>query len=250
MSPSKTMTQESLIPFPTFTQTLFEKKTKQILDILKNKYTNDLVKLLSVNYKIASLNAERYLNFKSNPTLNDSLQAIFSYKGEVYSGLGSNSFQTEDLYFAQNHLRILSGFYGYLRPLDIIQPHRLEMATKINIGKYDNLYAFWRREVNEAMYNELKTHPDKLIINLASNEYSRLIDLNNIDYKVVTPVFLDSNNGKLKVISVYAKKARGHMASFIIKNRITKTEQLNTFNEDGYIYNVKLSPDDSPHFTR
>lgn len=204
--------------------------------------------LMGISKNLAMLNADRYQQWE---TENDMVkQAVFAFKGDVYTGLNAETMSDIELEFAQRHLRILSGLYGWLRPLDLIQAHRLEMGTKLAVGKHENLYDYWQKKVVAQLLSELKHLQSNLIINLASNEYFDLIGhgLSGIQY--VSPAFKEYKNGEYKMISFFAKKARGLMASFIIRNKIDQPEDLIAFDLEGYHFNASLSTPSKPVFTR
>lgn len=236
--------------YPEFTEPVYAEKALQLVAILRKYDVNKLSNLLNISQNIAQTSYERYHTFLTDVSDKNALQAIYSYTGDAYTSLDAGHLTKENIEFAQKHVRILSGLYGYLRPLDLIQPYRLEMATKLKVGKSANLYAFWKSSIRDAVKRDLEEQKTNIIINLASNEYFRGIDLKTIDCKIVTPIFLDEVNGKHKIVSVFAKKARGKMTAFIIKNKLDNTEYLNTFHEDRYLFNHNLSSKFSPVFTR
>ena len=205
---------------------------------------------MKISTKLAWLNQERFALWKPEFTTANSHQAIFSFKGEVYHGLDVQSMQIGDVENSQQHLRILSGLYGLLRPLDLIQPYRLEMGTSFQFGKYDDLYHFWRQKITRQIGIDLKESGSNLLINLASQEYFSAIDSKKLNAEIVTPQFLESKNGSFKMITVYAKKARGIMTRYILDNRIICKEDLRGFDSDGYYFNSNLSKPGSPVFTR
>ena len=182
--------------------------------------------------------------------IRDRKQAILAFKGDVYQGLNVQSYTERDFTFAQKHLRILSGLYGLLKPLDLIQPHRLEMGTKLKTEKGDTLYDFWGDNIPDSIFRELSTHKNQSIINLASIEYFKAVSRIESKTMVINPVFKDYSKGTYKIISFFAKKARGTMASFIIKNRITSPAGIKNFTEDGYQFNDSMSSEHEWIFTR
>ena len=203
-----------------------------LINILKEKSISDVKELMSISDNLAKLNWQRFQDWD---TLNyKTYEAIFLFQGDVYQGMRAENFSDEELKFAQNNLRIISGLYGLLKPLDRILPYRLEMATKILNSKGDNLYEFWGDKLYKSLLHDLGK--EEYIINLASNEYSNAMCLSDFTNNILTPVFKDYKNGKLKVISFYAKKARGEMCNFIIKNKIESVEDLKLFNSNGYNY--------------
>lgn len=210
-----------------------------------------LKKLMSVSDKLAQLNFERYQDFKpSSFTLSNSKQAAFAFQGDVYQGLMINDFTAKQRAFAQDHLLILSGLYGYLRPLDLIQPYRLEMKTALKNSRGANLYEFWGNKITKAINSALASHKNKLLINLASNEYFKAIQPNDIDGKLINIHFKEYKNGAYKVIGIHAKRARGLMARFIMKNSIDSLARIKKFTDNDYRFNTTLSTDDTLVFTR
>jgi cytoplasmic iron level regulating protein YaaA (DUF328/UPF0246 family) len=250
LSPSKTMDIRKVKVCPEYTEPIYKEKALQLAVILRKYNVNGLSELLNISHNLAQSTYERYQTFTSDYSDPIALQAIFAFTGDVYTSLNATTFSPDDLEFSQKHLRILSGLYGYLRPYDLIQAYRLEMATKMNIGKSTNLYVFWKKSLHEAIKNDLNENKTRLIINLASNEYFKSIDIKTLDCKVVTPVFMQEVNGKLKIISIFAKQARGSMTAFIVKNKLTDPEHLSAFNELGYTFNSRLSSQHIPTFTR
>lgn len=205
-----------------------------------------LMEFMDVSEKLAELNRQRFRDWSTPFTLDNAKQAALAFTGDVYEGLDANSLKKRDLNFAQKHLRILSGLYGLLKPMDLIQPYRLEMGRPLATRGAKNLYEFWKPTITEAL-NET---PGDLLVNLASNEYFNAIDKKALNKTIVSPVFKDEKNGKFKIISFFAKKARGSMARYIIENRITDAEGLQTFAEDGYAFEPELSTPSKPVFTR
>jgi hypothetical protein len=224
--------------------------SKKLVSLLKKQKPNQLSELMGISAKLAQLNYERYQQWKYPFPENLMLNAIFAFKGEVYSGIDIDSFTAEQLEYCQNHLRILSGLYGLLKPMDTILPYRLEMGTKLKIGEMKNLYAFWGDKISNLLNKELKYSKETTIINLASNEYFKSINTNIINADIVTPIFKENKSGNYKVISIFAKKARGLMTRFIMHNRIEKVEDLKCFDLEGYFFNTKLSSNHELVFTR
>lgn len=250
LSPSKTMDQAPSDSIYEKTEPLFGDMANHLVKKLKKYSIKELCEILNISFDIAQQTFYKYQIFNTNSSPENSRQAIFSFKGDVYTSLNSQAFTTDEIEFAQKHVRILSGLYGYLRPMDQIQPYRLEMSTKLRVDRHSNLYHYWKSSINNAVKADLTTQKTDILVNLASHEYFKIIDTKSIDYKVITPVFLDDVNGKLKVVSIFAKKARGRMTAFIVKNKLSNPEHLNAFFEDGYLYNVRLSSPLIPVFTR
>lgn len=245
LSPSKSMDMNPE-PSATFSQPDFLQKSEQLASTLRNVSTADLMAFMGISEKLAELNRQRFADWAIPFSLDNAKQAAFAFTGDVYDGLDAPSLKKGDLNFAQKHLRILSGLYGLLRPLDLIQPYRLEMGRPLQTGGASNLYEFWKQTVTD----ELNRLPGDLLINLASQEYIKVIDPKALNKQILSPVFKDEKNGKLKIISFYAKKARGTMARFLIENSSARIEDLLTFSESGYTYAPDLSSQSAPVFTR
>ena len=251
ISPAKTLDFETPSPTNKNSKPTFIKKTNELIGVMRDKTPKDLSKLMGISPKLAELNVERFQNFKTRSGVGDNhKQAILAFKGDVYIGLDVDTYNERDFTFAQKNLRILSGLYGVLKPLDMIQPYRLEMGTKLKTKKGGTLYEFWDKEIGKSLASELENHRNKTLVNLASNEYFKAVATDKLPGRLITPVFKDYNNGTYKVLSFFAKKARGSMASFIVKNRINKPEELKDFNEDGYSFNETFSSEDQWVFTR
>ena len=226
ISPAKKMATDNFVNIGTSIQ--FLKETNYLLKELKTYMVSDIKSLMKLSDNLAQLNWQRFQNWNSK----DVGQALFMFKGDVYQGLKADTLSNIELEFAQETLRIISGLYGLLKPKDLIFPYRLEMGTKLKTKSGNNLYEFWEDRLHLALLSELKNGDE--IINLASEEYSKAIQLNKFSNPVITPVFKDFRNGKLKVISFFAKRARGEMVNFIIKNKIIKSEDLKSFSNLGY----------------
>ncbi len=250
LSPSKTLDLTVAATTSESSQPLFVKEARQLVRQLKRLSAGQLEELMTINTKLAWLNQERFAVWTPEFTAANSNQALFSFRGEVYHGLDAASLKAADVEYTQHHLRILSGLYGVLRPLDLIQPYRLEMETTFRIGKYDNLYHFWKQKITRQIGADLKASGSNLLINLASQEYASAIDMKKLRARIVTPQFLDSKNGFYKMITVYVKKAKGMMTRYILENRITCEEELQGFDSGGYFFNSHLSKPGSPVFTR
>jgi len=218
-----------------------------IMNKLKSMSISKIEKLMDVSNELAKVNAVRYKNWDVEVNDKNGRPAMFTYSGEVYRGIGATGFDTADIEFAQQHLRILSGLYGVLRPNDLIQPYRLEMASNIAIGKKKNLYAFWIDSITTAINASLMKSGSDELINLASSEYSKAMDFNKIKGKVITPVFMDLKQGGYKVVNTWSKHARGLMTGFIVRNKINTAEGLKSF--DRYQYNSNMSTESTWVFT-
>lgn len=236
ISPSKTQDFSSC-DIESHTQTRQLNDSNELVGILKNKSQEQISKLMSVSEKLSKLNFERFQKFKTPFTLDNAKQALLAFKGDVYSGIDAPSLSNKDLDFAQENVRMLSGLYGVLRPLDLIQPYRLEMGTKLNNHKGKNLYDYWGSEISEVLNED----ESELIVNLASNEYSKAIDKKTLKADILDVVFKDKKADTYKVIGIYAKRARGLMVNYIIRNRLTNAESLKNFSDEGYRFDEKLS---------
>ena len=254
ISPAKTLDFETPSNISLFTQPDFLTETNQLVEQLRQLSATEISALLKISPKLGELNTQRYQTWHQPFDIHNAKQAILAFKGDVYQGLDVESFSTEDLHFAQEHLRILSGLYGLLRPLDLIQPYRLEMGTKFNQLSLPNipanLYEFWDDKLTEILNSQLAKQNSKIIINLASNEYFKVVNTKILQAEVITPIFKDWKNDKYKIISFYAKKARGLMAADIIKNRWKNIEEIKNFTQAGYNYNPELSKGNQLVFTR
>lgn len=225
-------------------------RSKELVTLLKKQSPKDLSKLMGISDKLAELNSDRYHAWKPPFNSKNAKQSILAFKGDVYIGLDVDTYNARDFNFVQKNLRILSGLYGVLRPLDLIQPYRLEMGTKLPNGKGKDLYEFWGGTISKKLAEELDGHRNKTLINLASNEYFKSVNPSALPGNVITPVFKDYNKGSYKVLAFFAKKARGQMATFIVKNRINKPEDIKEFDVDGYTFSENHSSEFDWVFTR
>jgi len=248
ISPAKTLDFQGEVHTSFASKPVFEDKANQIVSAIKKYNPKKLAEMMSISDSLANLNYDRFQSWDSPDT--PVRQAVLAFKGDVYIGLDAQSMTDDDLVFAQKHLRILSGLYGVLHPMDLIKPYRLEMGTQLAIKKTTNLYDFWKQHISKAIQLELNSMHSNLIINLASNEYSKSVDFKAMKVNMVSPEFKDYKNGEYKIISFFAKKARGLMSSFIIRNRIDNANDIVAFAEDGYAYNNELSKPGKPVFTR
>ncbi len=210
----------------------------------------DIRDLMQVSENIAQLNHERFHNFSTPFTLENAKQALFAFKGDVYSGISAVQFSEEDIHYAQDHLRMLSGLYGALRPLDLIQPYRLEMKTRLKNPRGDNLYQFWGERITRDLNDDLEKQQETTLINLASNEYFKAVKPKLLNGRLLTINFKEEKNGKARVIAIFAKRARGMMTDFIIRNRIESSEGIKDFNVAGYQYADELSDEKQWTFVR
>jgi cytoplasmic iron level regulating protein YaaA (DUF328/UPF0246 family) len=250
ISPAKNLDYETPPVTDQYTTPEFLSETKQLIKELRELAPQDISKLMGISDKLGTLNYDRYQAWKPTFTPKNSKQAILAFNGDVYTGLQAETFEANDFKFAQKHLRILSGLYGVLRPLDLMQPYRLEMGTRFGAGKAKNLYEFWNGKITEKLNEDLQAVKSNLLVNLASNEYFKAVQPKRLDAEIVTPAFKDWKNGEYKMISFFAKKARGMMSAYIIKNRITQAADLEGFDSEGYAYNPALSKPNAPVFTR
>ncbi|EKT53604.1 peroxide stress protein YaaA [Providencia sneebia] len=250
ISPAKTLDYESPLATQTFTQPALLNESQQLINVCRKLTPADIASLMKISDKLAGLNAARFGEWQPNFTLDNARQAILAFKGDVYTGMQAETFSEQDFAFAQQHLRILSGLYGLLRPLDLMQPYRLEMGTRLKNPKGKDLYEFWGNIITDQLNSALAAQGDSILINLASDEYFKSVNTSKLDGEIIKPVFLDEKNGKYKVISFYAKKARGLMSRFIIQNKLTKTDQLADFNLEGYQFDERQSKANELIFTR
>lgn len=241
ISPAKTLDFETPSPTNKSSKADFLNQSQLLIEELRALSPADISSLMKISDKLGTLNFDRFQQWQLPFTKTNAKQALLAFKGDVYTGLAAESFNDEDFSFAQEHLRILSGLYGLLRPLDLIQAYRLEMGTSFANQRGKNLYEFWGEQITEAINKQLKKTGGKVLINLASNEYYKAVKPKQINAEIITPVFKDCKNGKYKIISFYAKKARGLMSAYIIKNKITDVENLKTFDTEGYCYQPSMS---------
>ncbi|MCH9297575.1 hypothetical protein C7431_10274 [Pantoea allii] len=250
ISPAKTLDYESPLATQRFTQPALLEKSQQLIKIARKLSPAQVASLMSISDKLAHLNAERFNSWQPDFSLENARQAILAFKGDVYTGLQAETFSEKDFDFAQDHLRMLSGLYGLLRPLDLMQPYRLEMGIKLANPAGQDLYRFWGDLLTEKLNDALASQGDDVLINLASDEYFKAIKPKKLHARLIKPVFLDEKNGKFKVISFYAKKARGLMSRYIIQHRLTKPEQLTRFDVDGYAFAADESRENELVFKR
>jgi hypothetical protein len=246
ISPAKSLNFETASPYESFTIPHFAKDADYLAGKLKKLKPAELATLMNISPKLSLLNAERFANWKSA----SEKQAIFAYDGDVYDGLEAGSLTLPEIEFGQNHLHILSGMYGLLRPLDTIKPYRIEMGTPFATPKADNLYKYWGDRITDQLKKSLKASENNILINLASQEYFTSINTKKLKARIITPSFKDKSNGEYAVLSFFAKKARGMMCRFIIQNEITDFEMLVGFDSGGYHFNHGLSKGDNWVFTR
>lgn len=250
LSPAKTLKMEKAVSTDLYTKPVFIKEASTLMGELKKYTPPEMESLMKINSELAEKNFIRHIVWKEEHNLSNGRHALLAYDGAVYQGIRANDFTEQQLAFANDHLRILSGLYGALRPLDLIQPYRLEMAAKLKNNAGNNLYSFWKDKLTNYFKKELEKQKDNILIDLASKEYSSAIDMCKINAKVITPIFKDYKRGSHKVITIYAKRARGLMSRFIIENSIVLPSELKEFDEEGYSYNEYFSNDVEWVFTR
>jgi cytoplasmic iron level regulating protein YaaA (DUF328/UPF0246 family) len=248
ISPAKSLNFESKVPTNLYTQPRFLEQSEKLNRKLKTISKNKLSDLMKISDDLASLNYERNQTWKTPFSTKNAKQAIYAFTGEVFRGIDVNSLENEKLPILQESLRILSGLYGLLKPLDLMQPYRLEMGTKLKVGNTENLYKFWDDTVAKALNEELKD--DELLINLASSEYFKVIPKKVLKVPMITPIFKDYKNGEYKIVMTYAKKARGLMVRYIIDHNVKTIEELKGFNTDRYRFSEEMSSENELIFTR
>lgn len=250
ISPAKTLDFTSVIPEFKTTQPQLTEYSQQLIAICRQLSPAQIASLMSISDKLAGLNFTRFADWTLEHSTQNSRAALYAFRGDVYSGLDADSLSTSDVEFAQQHLRMLSGLYGLLRPLDLMQAYRLEMGTKLANPAGKDLYAFWGNKITKVLQQALNEQGDQLLINLASDEYYKAVKESQLDARIIKPVFLDNKGGKYKVISFYAKKARGLMCRYIIQNRLTEAEQLKDFDLAGYYFDSTSSNEQEFVFKR
>ena len=249
LSPAKSLDFDYKSPIKT-TQPHFSKEADRLAGILKKKTEADLKSLMNLSDSLAELNTQRYAEWQSKPADDSTAAAGFAFTGDVYQGMDLRSKSKDALAYAAKHIRILSGIYGVLRVTDAMQPYRLEMGTKLKTERGESLYDFWGDSITERLNEELADLNSDTLVNLASNEYFKSVNKKKLNAEIITPEFKDFKNGKFKVISFYAKKARGAMAAFMMENNVQKVDDLEAFTGMGYALNNHLSKKNKPVFTR
>jgi cytoplasmic iron level regulating protein YaaA (DUF328/UPF0246 family) len=248
ISPAKTLDYESAVPTQEYSIPRFTDEIEKLNEVLKKKSPKKLTDLMSISKALAELNRERNLTRTNEYSLENSRQAVFAFKGDVYLGLDAYTLEESQILDMNEKLRILSGLYGLLKPLDLMQPYRLEMGTALKVGRKPNLYKFWDKKITEALNEEMED--GEPLINLASQEYFGAVKPELLKGPLITPVFKDYKNGNLKIISFFAKKARGLMTRFVLDKKISNSEDLKTFNYEGYEFDDKLSSEGEWVFVR
>lgn len=250
ISPAKTLDYETPATTKKSTQPALLDDSQILVDRIRTMPPQAISELMGVSDKLGALNYDRFQQWQQPFTKDNAKQAVLAFKGDVYTGLEAEQFNTDELAFAQKHLRILSGLYGVLRPLDLMQPYRLEMGTKLDNERGKDLYQFWGDRITDLLNKQLKTLKSKRLVNLASNEYFKSVNTKALGAEVITPIFKDKKQGKYRVISFFAKKARGLMTAYAIHKGITEASKLKHFQEEGYAYNKELSTGNEWVFTR
>jgi cytoplasmic iron level regulating protein YaaA (DUF328/UPF0246 family) len=251
LSPSKTLDFKAPPAIQASTQPALLKDAQQLIATLREFPKAQLGNLMGVSEKLAAQVFDYVRDWEDKQPPGRGKQAVFAYQGDVYAGLDAQSLSAADLGFAQDHLRILSGLYGILRPLDVIQPYRLEMATPLKTSRGKSLYEYWGNRINKAIQADLDAQPDRVIVNLASSEYTSAIEPGKLAARVISPTFKDKKDGKYRFMQFFGKKARGQMARYIVERRLKKPDSLKkSYNVDGYQFNTELSSDDDWVFTR
>lgn len=241
VSPAKNLDFETPVPVASFTRPAMLSSAEALVETCRKLTPADLSSLMKISDKLATLNANRFDSFTTPFTKDNARQALYAFNGDVYTGLDAYSLSEQDVEYAQQHLRMLSGLYGLLRPLDLMQPYRLEMGTRLENPKGKNLYEFWGTDITLALNKALEEQGDNVLINLASNEYFKSVKAKSLDGMIITPHFKDKKNGQYKVISFFAKKARGLMARYVIQKRIEDVAGLKAFSEAGYVFSPEQS---------
>ncbi|NYT76573.1 peroxide stress protein YaaA [Alcaligenaceae bacterium] len=255
LSPAKKLDYDSPVRTTLYTEPLFVKQASELIKVLKKKSAEDIAGLMKLSDALAQLNVERYAEWKPRFTQADSRQALLAFNGDVYEGLDAPSLSDAKLKWAQEHVAVLSGLYGVLRPLDLMRPYRLEMGTRLETGSGTNLYQFWGSKIADYLNERLAETPDGkkgkgVVVNLASEEYFKAVDLKTLNARVVQCVFQDYKNDAWKIISFHAKRARGLMARFIIEHKLTKPEKMADFDVEGYAFAQEVSTPDRLVFRR
>jgi len=250
ISPAKNLDFDTTLPIRKHSKASFLSDSEELMADLKTLSPQGISSLMGISDKLGLLNYDRFQQWQQPFTPATARQAVLAFKGDVYLGLDAYNFSEPQFVFAQQHLRILSGLYGVLKPLDLIQAYRLEMGTSFSNARGKDLYAFWGSKITQSLNKQLKKLGSACLLNLASNEYFKAVHKHELQAEIITPVFKDWKNGQYKIISFFAKKARGRMSAYIISNGITEPEQIKHFNWDGYRYNKAMSESGEWVFTR
>lgn len=250
ISPAKTLDYETAPKTKVHTQPDFLDDAEVLIEELRALSPPQISELMKISDKLGDLNFGRYLEWSQPFTADNAKQAVLAFKGDVYTGLEAEAFKSDDFKFLQKHLRILSGLYGLLRPLDLMQPYRLEMGTKFANSRGANLYDFWGSKLTDELNALTRKNKSDYLVNLASNEYFKAVKKKELNVDILTPVFKDYKNGDYKIISFFAKKARGLMVHYMVKNRINNVDDLRDFDLEGYAFDAKRSSEKEFVFTR
>jgi cytoplasmic iron level regulating protein YaaA (DUF328/UPF0246 family) len=250
ISPAKTLDFEAPSTTDQHSEPAFLPQSQQLIDLLKDYTPAKIESLMKISPKLAELNVQRYHDWQTPFTASNAKQAALAFKGDVYTGLEAETLNDSELSYAQEHLRILSGLYGVLRPLDLMQAYRLEMGTKLPNPEGNNLYQFWGNQITQNLNSQLSKLDSNILLNLASNEYFKSVKIKELNADIVTPVFKDWKNGQYKMISFFAKKARGLMTAWVIKNQISNIEDLAKFDVEGYQFSAADSDGLNPVYLR
>ena len=250
LSPAKKLDYDTPLGTNLHTDPLFVSQAKGLIDVLKQKSAADVAKLMSLSESLADLNVQRYAEWSTKFTQKNARPAVLAFNGDVYEGVDAATLSEAQLKWAQDHVAILSGLYGILRPLDLMQPYRLEMGTKLANPAGKNLYDYWKETIAPYLNEQLARDKQPVVVNLASEEYFKSVDLSALNARVIQCVFQDEKAGAYKIISFYAKRARGLMARYVIENRINTPDKLTGFNLDGYTYAAEVSSADKLVFRR
>lgn len=250
LSPAKSLDYKTPVEVKTATLPEFVSESAKLIADLKQLSPQEVANLMGLSDQLAALNVGRYRDWSKKFTEENSKPAIYAFNGDVYDGFDVKTLKAKSIDFAQDHVRILSGLYGALRPLDLMQPYRLEMGTSFKNVRGKDLYAFWGERVTDSLKKVLEKQKKPVLLNLASEEYFKVLQAKNLDCPVISPVFQDGKDGKYKIISFYAKRARGLMARYVVENRITDPADIKNFNLDGYKYVASESKPEKPLFRR
>ena len=250
ISPAKSLYAHAPIQLEKYTEAEFLSEAAKIVSVMKKKKPAQLAKLMDISPKLSELNFQRFQEWSVPFSPENSWQAVLMFNGDVYQGMKAETFTAEEFDTAQNNLRILSGVYGLLKPLDLIQAYRLEMGTPVAIARKKNLYEFWKAKITARLREDLSQSNQNILINLASSEYFSAIDTKKLKARIITPSFKEYKDGQYQMVSFYAKRARGLMSRFIIQNQISDPEEIKAFVDEGYYFNNQLSKADNWLFTR
>jgi len=250
ISPAKKLDYDTPVASKLSTKPEFLKDSQVLIDRLRQFSSMDLAELMKLSMNLAELNFDRYAEWPPKITKKTAKQALLAFKGDVYAGMDAESFSEDDLAYAQEHLRILSGLYGLLKPMDLMMAYRLEMGTSLENSRGKNLYEFWDTTITQAINKQLKAQGDDVVINLASNEYFKSVKPKLVEGRIITPQFKERKDGQFKMIGIYAKKARGLLSRYILLNRLQDPEAIKKFDVDGYAFNKSQSKGDTWVFTR